>query len=493
MAECIAACDRALALDDSLSEVRADRGWARWKQADAAGARADLDQALERDPRLVVAWLRRAQLRRATSEIPGAMSDAHQAVELAPGNTAAILERAEIAAIIGLHAMALTKFDRLIELDPKMTEAWIGRGDVHRRKNQFPDAIQDLNRALQVTPRSAPAYATLGKVKLESRDHPGAYEALVRAQQLDPKNVEAIISMASLLYLTNQPQEAIEEVDKAIALDPFHGMAFVTRAHARVDHKDFQGALADFNQALRLAPGDARANLLVGRGDAHFRLGQTARAIADYRKALEATPPSEFARSSLMIATYVEGNVDEATHLCDELLLADPTDRDQRINRGLLLRDRGELDRAIPEFESVANRGSFIALKWWYISSREAGAGPAARDRFSRTIDAWQKDGLDQWAWVLGLVLVGNMEATNALTVAPGSENEESVTFRLARRDVLTMEAYRIHLAGDDALASATLAEATADDDRIELERFIHLHDVSRWSKTPDAKPAATN
>jgi len=47
--------------------------------------------------------------------------------------------------------------------------------------------------------------------------------------------------------------------------------------------EDYQGAIADFNEAIRLKPDDAWA--YVWRGDAKYKLGDYQGAIEDYREA----------------------------------------------------------------------------------------------------------------------------------------------------------------------------------------------------------------
>jgi tetratricopeptide (TPR) repeat protein len=81
---------------------------------------------------------------------------------------------------------------------------------------------------------------------------------------------------------------AIADYDQAIQLDPKLAVAYVSRGFVRTLRRDKQGAIADYDQAIQLDPKLAAA--YVGRGYIHKTLGDKKEAIADYDQAIQLDP-----------------------------------------------------------------------------------------------------------------------------------------------------------------------------------------------------------
>jgi tetratricopeptide (TPR) repeat protein len=81
---------------------------------------------------------------------------------------------------------------------------------------------------------------------------------------------------------------AIEDFDQALRLKPKYGGAFLARANAYVEKKDYDLAIRDYDQVLRLDPDSARA--FYDRGIANTYKGTYDRAIQDYDHALHLKP-----------------------------------------------------------------------------------------------------------------------------------------------------------------------------------------------------------
>jgi tetratricopeptide (TPR) repeat protein len=83
--------------------------------------------------------------------------------------------------------------------------------------------------------------------------------------------------------IAGQHREAIPYYDKAIQLNPRHAEAYFHRGSAYAELRQYQRAIQDYNEAIRLKP-DVLA--YDSRGVAYVGLGQYERAIADYNEAL---------------------------------------------------------------------------------------------------------------------------------------------------------------------------------------------------------------
>lgn len=81
---------------------------------------------------------------------------------------------------------------------------------------------------------------------------------------------------------------AIAEFDQAIQLEPGHAESFFRRGHAHMNKGDLASALSDFNQALTLDPGLSDAYL--NRAEVHVLRGFDDLALVDFDTSLDLQP-----------------------------------------------------------------------------------------------------------------------------------------------------------------------------------------------------------
>ena len=81
---------------------------------------------------------------------------------------------------------------------------------------------------------------------------------------------------------------AIADLEQAVRLDPKDPKAYVIRGFAYVEKGDYDRAIADLEQAVRLDPKDPKAYVI--RGFAYVEKGDYDRAIADLEQAIRLDP-----------------------------------------------------------------------------------------------------------------------------------------------------------------------------------------------------------
>jgi len=91
-----------------------------------------------------------------------------------------------------------------------------------------------------------------------------------------------------------------------IAQDDNSAAAYVSRGTVRYDSKDYQGAISDYNKALRIDPNYTDA--YIHRGLVHYILKDYQRAISDYNKALKIDPNNAYAYAGRGGVLYMVGD-----------------------------------------------------------------------------------------------------------------------------------------------------------------------------------------
>ena len=112
------------------------------------------------------------------------------------------------------------------------------------------------------------------------------------AMSLAPKEAYPHRLIARIYRHDGDNKEAIREFDLAIALRPSDPIGYRLRAETFVDLRDFQSAVRDYGEVLRLSPG---CDDYVARGWVFISLHDYQRAIADFNEALRLNPGSAMA------------------------------------------------------------------------------------------------------------------------------------------------------------------------------------------------------
>ena len=133
--------------------------------------------------------------------------------------------------------------------------------------------------------------------------------------------------------------------------DDFSGVDFVTaagRQFAAGQMIVFDRATADFTQALRLDPNNAL--IYRERGNTYLSIGDLDHAIADFTQAIQLDPSAAMVYSNRGNAHYEKGDLESAIADYTQAIRLDPNAAVAFSNRGNAYYDKGDLDHAIADF-----------------------------------------------------------------------------------------------------------------------------------------------
>ncbi|MBW4618355.1 MAG: serine protease [Cyanosarcina radialis HA8281-LM2] len=178
-------------------------------------------------------------------------------------------------------------------------EEFFQQGQDKLKRNDFQGAIADFDRAIALNANHAGAYEQRGGAFLNTNKPQQAIESLEKAAELferQGKQGDAYRSRGVALYASKDYRGAIAAFERAIRLNPNNAPAYVNRGFVRINLKQYEEALADFNQAIRLDPNNASA--YSNRGGVRYFLKQYEEALADLNQAIRLDPNLAIAYSS---------------------------------------------------------------------------------------------------------------------------------------------------------------------------------------------------
>lgn len=140
--------------------------------------------------------------------------------------------------------------------------------------------------------------------------------------------------------------KVIADATEAIRLQPSQA-AYNLRGSAYYDKGEYEIAISDFDDALKLGP--PSGTIFHNRGNAWRGKHDYAKAIADYDMAIKADPKSAFSFQNRGISKEALGDLDGALSDINQAIRLDPSLPQPLINRTAIWRARGDLDRAIAD------------------------------------------------------------------------------------------------------------------------------------------------
>jgi Tfp pilus assembly protein PilF len=149
---------------------------------------------------------------------------------------------------------------------------------------------------------------------------------------------------------------ALADFDEAIRIDSTKPLAFANRASVRYGKKEYDAAIRDLDKAIGLNPKYLRA--YANRADSYRDKGELSRAIEDYKTALSLNPSDKqkAAIENALSNAYVDRGVaqkDKDAELADydEALRINPDNAVALNNRAAAYTAKGEYDNAIQDLD----------------------------------------------------------------------------------------------------------------------------------------------
>ncbi|GEM_PF-1028958 len=391
--------DKAIEIRPRYPYALLSRARAREKRGDNKGAMADLDAAIEVYPRLFWALWVRGGLRFRLDDLAGAIADLDVAVEIRPGDPHILLSRGTVRDRKGDLEGAIADFNAALEAEPALAMALSRRGLAHARRGDLDRAIDDVDAAIRLDPKNAETLLNRATVRFGLHDFDGIIADCGAALEIDPNCVGALYYRSLARAEKGDLEGALADAEKAVEMDPGDAEGYYFRARAREGKGNLAGAAADYRRALDLAkPGwDLRADAesalrttdtklaareepkdeggFVKRGEERLAVGDWDGALSDFEAALKKKKRLPAALSGRAAARLGKGDLDGALDDARQSLKADAKDLRALVVLGRAHVAKGLLDDGIGYFER--------ALK---LSPEDEGA-VAGRDGAQRTRD----------------------------------------------------------------------------------------------------------
>ena len=245
---------------------------------------------------------------------------------------------------------AFADLDRAIALDPKNARAFRERSNANRSSGRLDRALATPTRRCGSIPTTrkpstsaATCSTTTGNTTAPSRTITKRCGSIRNSRKPSWIAASPIISRQDY-------QAAIKDYDESIKLNPKHARAYTNRGAAYKKLGMDERALADESAAIKLDP--TVPEYFDNRGLSYQKNGDYDRAIADYDEAIRIEPKANFL-TNRGDSYQFKGEFDRAIADYDRAIKLNPGFYLAYNNRGAAYRKKGDLDRAIENYEQA--------------------------------------------------------------------------------------------------------------------------------------------
>jgi predicted O-linked N-acetylglucosamine transferase (SPINDLY family) len=180
-----------------------------------------------------------------------------------------------------------------------------------------------------------------------------------QALALDPRQSETLHLLGVVLGELGQGEEGLRHIDAAITLKD-HPNYRINRGNLRLKLGQAPAALADYEQALMLAPASRPAG--AGKASALIALGREAEAEAVLRALLANGPATPDLVFSLALCRLQQGDGEQAAGLLARCLEARPDWPEARLNLATALKLSGRKADALATLAAANMQGAVLAM-----------------------------------------------------------------------------------------------------------------------------------
>lgn len=168
---------------------------------------------------------------------------------------------------------------------PNSIDLRLKKAEANINLSQYDYAADEYSKILKLDEHNLAAlffraycYTQLRQYSMARAD----YDAFLAIQ---PDRLEAHLGLARVLQLLNRSTDAVDELNRCVQMFPDSADAYAARAAYETQLKQYDAALYDWDEALRLRPNDA--SLTVSKVDILLNLGRFREARAALDKAVK--------------------------------------------------------------------------------------------------------------------------------------------------------------------------------------------------------------
>ncbi|MBN1391982.1 MAG: tetratricopeptide repeat protein [Sedimentisphaerales bacterium] len=242
----------------------------------------------------------------------------------------------------------------------------------YNQQRYWKNSITLCEHALKVTDNNYEAHFCMAAMLLKQNRIDESIQHSIESLRITPINSRALNNLGVALYKTERTDEAIACYEKALEINPSYADANINLAVAFETKGDITEAVRRYRSVL-----ETKDTILTHKniGYTLMKLSRFEEAIAEYNKALLATPDDPDVLNELGYSLSQIGKFDEAIKCYTEVIRLTPNSFEAHCYLGGILIQKGRINEAITHFEDALRLKPVVelmnALGWLLAINKE--------------------------------------------------------------------------------------------------------------------------
>lgn len=365
---------RVIAIDPKHAFAYSYRGSCYYGLKNYEQAAQDYSEAIKLDSKDGNAYYNRANCYFALKNYEKAIQDYTEKINLSPKHEAAYTYRGHSNFYLKEYEKAILDYNESITLNSRDKSVYNNRGNCFYNLKQYDKAIQDYSECLKLKPDDKAIYISRGHCYYNLKQYSEAIGDYSEAIRLDPQLDVAFKFRGYSYYNLQNYAEAIQDFDAFLAFDPndenimqFKKLAVQKQGDSNENLKTFKDynqrgikffkskeydkAIQDFTEAIKLAP--KNAVLYQNRGDSYYNLKQYEKAIQDFNTSLNLNADSYNPYNLRGNSYYGLREYNKAIQDYTEAIRLNPEDAVLYSNRGNCYFNLKNYQKAIEDYDKA--------------------------------------------------------------------------------------------------------------------------------------------
>jgi tetratricopeptide (TPR) repeat protein len=251
--------------------------------------------------------------------------------------------------------------------DPaKKKQSYLESGNRYFAEGKYDEAAIEYQNAIQIDARFGQARIKLAETYVRQGNHSSAVGEYVRAADLLPDDLALQLTAGGYLLLAGRAEDARTRAEAVLAREPGDIDAHVLRGNALAGLKDFEAAVEEIEEAIKLEPG--RSASYTSLGAVELARGARDQAERAFKTAVELDPTQVVGHLALANHYWAAGRLSEAERSIRTALELEPSNPLANRAMGLFCMMNGRMADAEPYVKSMARAASApLSLVDYYL------------------------------------------------------------------------------------------------------------------------------
>lgn len=257
----------------------------------------DFSKAIDIDPTRSYYYYSRAEIYTKFKMNSMAQLDYNKAISLDSSNAFAYQHRGDFYSNLGLLDLAAKDFSKCIELAPMKEYYYVNRSEIYLIQKKYDLALSDLNHATKLNSEDSYLYFFRGKIYDQMKMPDSSLREYTKGIEVSP-GTDTYLSRGDFYLNRRMWKKAIRDYNKAISFVTDYGYPFIERGDLYKTIGKMNLAQIDFKKAIEIETNKIRkfpdVQAYITRATAYAKIGEFDSAILDLSELIKISPCSGF-------------------------------------------------------------------------------------------------------------------------------------------------------------------------------------------------------